>query len=402
MSEPSSFGGVWDAVVIGGGPAGSVAAYHLARGGARVAVLEKESLPRYKTCGGGVVYRARRMLPVAIDAAIERECHEASMSFRSSRASGLPVVVRREEPLVTMTMRSTLDHLLLDGAQQAGAELFAPRVAMSIVPTRSDVSVGTDRGDLRARFVVAADGVLSPTARMAGWQTPLAGIPGLEWELWTERGTFGRFESTAWFEIDPARNGYSWIFPKRDHLSVGTLSTRRGRSDLAGMLEHYLARCGVGIDRVERHGFTIPVAPRTGTFVRNRVILVGDAAGLADPVTCEGIGHAMLSARLAADSLLNAEFDEERVRFAYQEELRRRILGELFLARGLARVLYRPSILGRRLFARYGQELAEAMADVIAGRRTYRELLTRPSNYLRLLRDALGAAGVKLRGLMRT
>ncbi len=131
------------------------------------------------------------------------------------------------------------------------------------------------------------------------------------------------------------------------------------------------------------------------------MILVGDAAGLADPVTCEGISHAILSARLAADALLSAEFDEQQVRFAYQEQLRSRILGELFLARGLARILYRPSILGRRLFARYGQQLAEAMTDVIAGRRTYHELLTRPSNYLRLLRDVLDAAGVKLRGLMR-
>src|SRR5208283_840099 len=99
----------YDVVVVGAGPAGSSAAYELARHGARVALVEKASMPRYKTCGGGVVFRALRLLPFDVSEAIDRQCHAAELNLADA---GLSFLVKRDYPLVSMTMRENFDNLL--------------------------------------------------------------------------------------------------------------------------------------------------------------------------------------------------------------------------------------------------------------------------------------------------
>jgi flavin-dependent dehydrogenase len=121
------------------------------------------------------------------------------------------------------------------------------------------------------------------------------------------------------------------------------------------------------------------------TFVKNRTLLVGDAAGLVEPVAAEGISFAVLSGRLAADAIVQGGLDESRVRDLYHASLRAHILSELRAARLLARVLYDWTALRRWAFRINGRLLAEGVTDVYMGDRTYRRSLSRPLNYLRLL-----------------
>jgi flavin-dependent dehydrogenase len=219
----------WDVIVVGGGPAGATAARGLARGGVRVAVIEKDTPPRYKTCGGGVVGRARRLLPVGTDAVFESECREVAMGVGELERT---FAVRRDEPIVSMSMRARLDHALLSAATAAGAVLISPSRARSLAQDSTFVTVGTDDGPLRARFVVAGDGATGTTARLAGWSEPLHAAPALEWELPAPPALMRRFGGVARFDFEPALAGYAWVFPKREHLSVGVLSVRRGRASL--------------------------------------------------------------------------------------------------------------------------------------------------------------------------
>jgi geranylgeranyl reductase family protein len=367
---------------VGGGPAGALAAWRLARGGARVTLLEKSELPREKTCGGGLVARARRLIPVPLDPVIESECREVRMGIPGE---GLLYRIRRDEPVVTMTMRAPLDALLVEAARAAGAEVLAPCALRSLENTGGEARLGTDLGQMRARFVVAADGTLGRTSRLAGWPGALPGIPALEWEIDPGPEARERLAGAARFDLLP--DGYAWIFPKRRHLSVGILSVRRSSPALAPRLRRYLESSGIEeLLSAERRGFSIPVAPREGPLVRGPVILVGDAAGLADPVTAEGISHALLSGKVAAEALLAGGFTEEPVRLRYHAALRRSVLGELRLARMLARLLYRPTRLRRSLFRRYGRPFCEALTEVMMGRQSYRSLLFSPTNYLKLLR----------------
>lgn len=111
---------IYDVAVVGAGPAGSSAAHDLARRGARVVLIEKACLPRYKTCGGGLVNRAYQLLPGNVAPAVERECRVAELNFLKH---GLYFETRRDAPIIHLTMRSSLDHQLAIEAQRAGAQL---------------------------------------------------------------------------------------------------------------------------------------------------------------------------------------------------------------------------------------------------------------------------------------
>lgn len=376
-------GNRYEVAVVGAGPAGASAARLLAVRGHSVLLLEKDELPRYKVCGGGVVLRARRSLEVDISGAVDRECRSAELHGPNSGSS---LTLHREDPMISMTMRARLDHLLVREAERAGADVWSGCRVADLSQDRSQVTLETTAGPVVARFVIAADGAMSTVARAAGWPDDRDLIPALESELFVDEDVFERLGRTARFDFDVVPNGYAWVFPKAEHLSIGVLSTRRGRARLPGHLKRYYESIGVeGIRDEQRHGFVIPIRPRRAGFVKGRVLLVGDAAGFADPVTAEGISFAIQSAQLAAGIVAAAEDDTDRVAIAYHRELRRTILPELRIGRWLCRPFYGHPRLRASILKRYGGRLAGALADVFSGQRTYRSLVSSPGNYLGLL-----------------
>jgi flavin-dependent dehydrogenase len=211
-------------------------------------------------------------------------------------------------------------------------------------------------------------------------------VPAIEAEIQVSHGDFERYRERARFDVGFPDRGYAWVFPKREHLSIGCLTTARGKPALRGQLEAYLRRLGLTrIEGREDHGYAIPVRPRCGPLARDGVLLTGDAAGLADPVICEGISHALLSGCLAADAITAHFGDRERVQATYHGTLKSEILSELAIARRLARLLYDLPRISRPLLRRFGLPLSEAVTEIILGRQSYRSLLRRPANYLRLL-----------------
>lgn len=416
----------FDVAVVGAGPAGSTAARVLAEGGARVVVLEKSTFPRMKVCGGGVVRRATTDLPDGFALRAERELARVAMRFfepaDDMRAAPAPRIfdelvlpadareaapcrevahtalsttvtdtraplafeVARERPIVSLVMRCDFDAALADAAARSGAELRFDTALASIRRAGDVLELATSRESVTTRFVIGADGALGSTAKLGGWREPLATIPALEAEIELAPRDLARFEDRATFDFGAIDAGYAWLFPKKTHLSAGVLTTRRGPARLRRELERYLALAGVGAPRsIVVHGSVIPVRPRVEGVARERVLLVGDAAGLADPLTLEGISIAMRSAAICAESILD---DGAHAAEVYERRLRAGVLVELACARKLAWLVYGEPRLARALFRRAGQPLCEAVADVIAGERTYRDLLARPSHWWGLAR----------------
>src|SRR5262249_20660144 len=139
------------------------------------------------------------------------------------------------------------------------------------------------------------------------------------------------------------------------------------------------------IQEAERHGCLIPVAPRREELVRGRVLLVGDAAGVVDPITAEGISYAILSGSLAAAAISDAKLDVAQVNRLYSNLIRDQILGELNAGRFFANFLYNYPRARNWVFRRRGQELTDFLADVVMGQGTYSSAMKAPSSYLKLL-----------------
>lgn len=374
---------IFEVIVIGTGPAGCSAAADLARRGVSVLLLEKAVLPRYKTCGGGILRRARPMLPASLETIVESTFRDVLLNFHGE---GLQFTASRPEPLVRMTMRADLDHLLATEAQKSGVKLLDDCPVTQVIPQTGGVELTTARGIFQARFLIAADGVQSLTAKACGW-APLPRLaPAIEWELHLPAEDFAKFGQTARFDFGFIEAGYAWVFPKRNHLSAGILTTGRANINLPAKLAGYLRYLGINrIERVEKHGYVIPIEPRREPLARGRVLLTGDAAGLVDPITAEGISYALLSGRLAAEAIVTGRMDAAKVCQCYQSLLEKNILGDLRAGRRLAKFVYHCPRIRNWAFRHHGPRLTRFATDVVMGERGYRAALRDPKNYLKML-----------------
>lgn len=353
-------------IVAGAGPSGCLAAYLLAKNGISTAVVEKKNLPRYKTCGGGLVNRARKAIPFDISDVVEREFYKVKLALPDN---GLCFEVLREIPIISMVMRDTFDHHLAKKAQKAGADFYTNESITKLHHNRQAV-LKTDKRSIECRFVIAADGALGKTARLAGFNDNRYLIPALEYEVKASKEVFDKLNQLR-FDVGEAPLGYGWIFPKRKHLSIGILSTQRGKLNLQSLLRSYLQKHGLnGETEIKKHGFQIPLSPNRQYF-KNNVLLTGDAAGFPDPMVAEGLSNAIISGKLAAQAIIEGKFDSQRVEKGYQRALDKKILSVLSSARFHAALFYRANALRNYMFRKKGQYLCETITDIFTGEKDY-------------------------------
>jgi geranylgeranyl reductase family protein len=362
---------IYDVAVIGSGPSGASTAFHAARLGLKTIIIEKETLPRYKTCGGGFVFRGRKHMPFDISEVIESEFDSVDIVFADKN---LKFKTKRQDPIITMIMRDSFDHLIVKKAQEYGVDLLQGETLKEVIPGEV-AKLKTTNEILNARFVIAADGALSPTAKLAGWHAETRMMcPALEYELEVSDEEFEKHKHSARFDIDAAPLGYGWSFPKKNHLSVGVGNFMKTKKNpkLREYYYKYLEFLDIkNIISSEAHGFIIPISPRTDGFVKQNVFLMGDAAGFADPVTAEGISNAIYSGKLCAKAIAESDLDLHKAEQLYIEKLETKMLPELRTGVKLSKLFYENKTLRNLMLKKFGQHLADAMTDVFMGDRTY-------------------------------
>jgi geranylgeranyl reductase family protein len=299
----------FDAIVVGAGPAGSTTAYRLARAGARVCLLDRARFPRDKPCGGGLTLRAVRELPFSVEPVVEDRVDTLELGFRYRRRwSG-----RGAEPLILMTQRRRLDAFLAEQAAAAGAD-FRDGVKVTWVDAGASVVVEGER--LAADVVVGADGANGVTARSLGLPAHEHGV-ALEGNVGYAHATRERYSGRAVIELGVVPGGYAWVFPKADHVNVGVGGWQSEGPRLRERLRELCAAFGIDEAAVrDLRGHRLPMRGASRRPVEGRILLVGDAAGLVDPLSGDGMYEAFISARLAAEAILEGELESYAARFA--------------------------------------------------------------------------------------
>ncbi|MEY4173037.1 MAG: hypothetical protein RI900_202 [Actinomycetota bacterium] len=394
-----------DVLVVGAGPAGAAAAIVLARSGRRVTVVDKAVFPRDKCCGDGLTTLALRELePLGLrpeHVPNWQQVNSAWLRSPSGREVCLPMPA--DGMFAATTPRRELDDALVRLARSAGAEIHEGHALQSVTQSTHGVSAEFDGlGTVRASWLVAADGMWSPTRKMLGLAE--SGYLG-EWHAFRQyaRNVTGPAAERlyVWFEPD-FLPGYAWSFPLpggRANIGFGvvrdgTLTGADMRAQWAGLIDrpHIRAALGPDVEMEDRHtAWPIPAGIDRAVLSSGRVLFVGDAARATDVMTGEGIGQAVLTGRLAAEAVM-AGGDATAVRRHYERHVKRHLLADHRMSKVLNRWLARPllargavRVVGltswtRRNFVRWMFE-DEPRAVVFTPRRWHRRFLRQPGTF---------------------
>ncbi len=368
--------------VLGGGPAGAFAAERLASAGLKT-ILFDEKLAWEKPCGGGLTYKAYHQYPFLVENDTPKKLVQETI-LSAPRAG--EVKMQLDRPLVIYS-RMDLNRMLLDRAEKAGAAIEQARV-LGLERSETHWNLRTRGGTARADFCIVATGARNPLREV-----------GTQWGAKDTMSALGYYVPSTQDHIDiqflPRLEGYIWVFPRCGHLSVGICGKGESAQALRTRLEAYMMERGISHKEGKFYSHMLP-SLETPTWRSNRVagegwLAVGDAGGLVDPITGEGLYYAMRSGDLASQVVINDAHGLAGKALAYRAALAREFVLDLEFAATLAKRVFLgsfffDSVPARMIYyIRRSSRFRTLMQDLFAGTQPYCDLKSR------LLRNVNGA-----------
>ncbi|TDB74959.1 geranylgeranyl reductase family protein [Micromonospora sp. KC723] len=346
---------IWDLVVVGAGPAGLSAARVAAAAGVRTLVLDRATHPRYKTCGGGLI--GTSLSEVA--GRMEVPAHDRVDRVTFTRDGRRAFTRRHRAPLVAMVRREEFDDRLRAAAVAAGAELREGVAVRGVEQDPDGVRVRlADGTTVAARTVVGADGSSGVTARHVGVRFRQVDL-GLERELPVPAAVQRRWQGRLLLDWGAIPGSYAWVFPKGSSLTVGVIAARGEGAGTREYLRRFLDRLGLsGVEPEHDSGHLTRCRSDDSPLRRGRVLVAGDAAGLLEPWSREGISYALRSGALAGEAVAAGAPDR------YERDVHQRLVPSMRAGHRLLEVFERrPDVFhallatpaGWRMFVRFCQ-----------------------------------------------
>ena len=356
----------YDVIIAGAGPAGSTCARLCAAAGIRTLLLERDAFPRPKPCGGALSARGLEHLGISLPPEIiERECFGARVHYGTHA-----VEARKDRRIAVMVDRERFDQHLAEQAVAAGAVLRQEEPVHEVSAGADRVEVSTPKGRYEARCTVGADGAYSVVGKSVRPLFPrdeifaaLAGsFPADDHETPRLSGDLLEFH----FGVTPM--GYGWIFPHKGYFSVGVMGRAAEFDAPQKVFSAFASSVGMPVEKPRGH--TIPLGGMQRPVIGRRTILVGDAAGFADPFHGEGMENAIFSGKLAARAIVDGIGGRKDALSWYEQECDRLITREMMVAMSLSRMLARYPGLSFNVFFS-DTEALDKYLDIPSGKATY-------------------------------
>lgn len=358
---------IYDFIVVGAGPAGCIAAYKLAKKNFKVALIERNTLPRYKPCGGAIPSVISNWLDFPLF------CEEYSLPIRQafySLRGKNEYYLETDKTLLWSVNRADFDFNLFKKAETSGAETFQNELVQNITEKQNSVEVITKSSKIfTGKFLLAADGANSIIAQKSNLRKNKSAfaVSGVVEIPKTNNEFSEKYSQTGRLDLNWIKNGYAGVVPKKDTISVGIYSRKKADLNFLGKrLKDFCRFLNVDASDFKPNFMFYPIYEKHEKLNTKKTLLLGDAAKLADALSGEGIKYAVQSAVIACDILekvvlKNSTLDK------YTKTIHQTIGKELLLANKMAKLVYTfPKIAYDGL-----KNVKEETAQVLNGQLSY-------------------------------
>jgi geranylgeranyl reductase family protein len=366
----------YDVIVIGAGPGGSTAARYCSKSGLKTLLIEKDRHPRYKPCGGCLSLKTINQLHLDITHLIENTIYGAKFSYCFKD----PFIIKSKDPIAFLVMRDRFDQFLTHKALENGSEILEGIKVIGIEEEEKRVCVYLQDGRrLHSEYLIGADGAESIVAKsiLTNKERIFTNGMAIESEIpFNDSIHFPKEEfQLVHLDFGLIPNGYGWVFPKKSFLSIGIGGMFKDTNKLK--TRKYFSAFIAGLEwlpkgKVERSiGHSLPTFYNEHQKVsKGRILLVGDAANLMDPLQGEGIYYTIYSGILAAQAILYSKEKGISPSEIYQDTIENKVLKNFKWALSLSRFVYRFTKLSYKTLKAY-PELGQFYINVLEGKETY-------------------------------